>query len=99
MILLLMHPHSCKFVKFSVPHTILHVLIHISQQTLIEKEWLAFGHKFTDRCGHIQGDSKEVSPIFTQFIGEYILHPKACERHQSIVPFTLLNFRYEMCND
>ncbi|XP_050687156.1 myotubularin-related protein 6-like isoform X2 [Eriocheir sinensis] len=37
-------------------------------QTLIEKEWLAFGHKFTDRCGHIQGDSKEVSPIFTQFI-------------------------------
>ncbi|XP_045583051.1 phosphatidylinositol-3,5-bisphosphate 3-phosphatase MTMR6 isoform X1 [Procambarus clarkii] len=37
-------------------------------QILIEKEWLAFGHKFTDRCGHIQGDSKEVSPIFTQFI-------------------------------
>ena len=38
-------------------------------QILIEKEWLAFGHKFTDRCGHIQGDPKEVSPIFTQFIG------------------------------
>ncbi|KAK3854666.1 hypothetical protein Pcinc_038871 [Petrolisthes cinctipes] len=37
-------------------------------QILIEKEWLAFGHKFTDRCGHIQGDSKEVAPIFTQFI-------------------------------
>lgn len=47
-----------------------HVYIYTSQQTLIEKEWLAFGHKFTDRCGHIQGDSKEVSPIFTQFIGE-----------------------------
>lgn len=30
---------------------------------------MAFGHKFTDRCGHIQGDGKEVSPIFTQFLG------------------------------
>lgn len=38
------------------------------EQALIEKDWLAFGHKFTERCGFIQGDSKEVSPIFTQFI-------------------------------
>ncbi|XP_055935036.1 myotubularin-related protein 6-like isoform X3 [Argiope bruennichi] len=37
-------------------------------QALIEKEWLAFGHKFTDRCGLIQGDPKEVAPVFTQFI-------------------------------
>lgn len=38
-------------------------------QCLIEKEWLSFGHKFTDRCGHIQiGDSKEIAPVFTQFI-------------------------------
>ncbi|XP_067141955.1 myotubularin-related protein 6 isoform X3 [Centruroides vittatus] len=37
-------------------------------QALIEKEWLAFGHKFTDRCGHIQGDPREVTPVFTQFI-------------------------------
>lgn len=37
-------------------------------QALIEKEWLSFGHKFTDRCGHIQGDSREMSPVFTQFI-------------------------------
>ncbi|XP_046665776.1 myotubularin-related protein 6 isoform X2 [Homalodisca vitripennis] len=37
-------------------------------QALIEKEWLAFGHKFTDRCGHIAGDPKEISPVFTQFI-------------------------------
>lgn len=36
---------------------------------LVEKEWLAFGHKFSTRCGHIQGsDSKQVSPVFTQFL-------------------------------
>lgn len=38
-------------------------------QALIHKEWLSFGHKFNDRCGHIQiGDSKEVAPVFTQFV-------------------------------
>lgn len=37
-------------------------------QALIEKEWLAFGHKFTDRCGHVIGDPKDVSPVFTQFV-------------------------------
>ncbi|XP_051169352.1 myotubularin-related protein 8 [Leptopilina boulardi] len=37
-------------------------------QILIEKDWLSFGHKFNDRCGHIISDSKELAPIFTQFI-------------------------------
>ena len=40
-------------------------------QILIEKEWLMFGHKFTDRCGHLyenENSSKEVSPIFSQFL-------------------------------
>jgi len=38
-------------------------------QILIEKEWLAFGHKFTDRCRFIASvDMKESSPVFTQFI-------------------------------
>ncbi|XP_011802796.1 PREDICTED: myotubularin-related protein 8 [Colobus angolensis palliatus] len=35
---------------------------------LIEKEWISMGHKFSQRCGHLHGDSKEVSPIFTQFL-------------------------------
>ncbi|MBN3301366.1 MTMR8 protein, partial [Amia calva] len=35
---------------------------------LIEKEWISMGHKFTQRCGHLEGDPKEVSPVFTQFI-------------------------------
>ncbi|XP_040575019.1 phosphatidylinositol-3,5-bisphosphate 3-phosphatase MTMR6 [Lepeophtheirus salmonis] len=37
-------------------------------QALIEKDWLAFGHKFEDRCGHLNGDPHEVSPIFAQFL-------------------------------
>ncbi|XP_054736354.1 myotubularin-related protein 8 isoform X1 [Anastrepha obliqua] len=37
-------------------------------QALIEKDWLAFGHKFSERCGHVQTDPREVSPIFTQFL-------------------------------
>nr|XP_039264729.1 myotubularin-related protein 8-like isoform X1 [Styela clava] len=35
---------------------------------LIQKEWLSFGHKFTHRLGHLEGDPKETSPVFTQFI-------------------------------
>lgn len=42
--------------------------MHSSFQALIEKDWLAFGHKFTDRYGFIAGDQREISPIFTQFI-------------------------------
>ncbi|XP_067631300.1 myotubularin-related protein 6 isoform X1 [Eurosta solidaginis] len=37
-------------------------------QALIEKDWLAFGYKFSERCGHVQTDLREVSPIFTQFL-------------------------------
>ncbi|XP_069066645.1 myotubularin-related protein 8 isoform X2 [Pleurodeles waltl] len=37
-------------------------------KTLIEREWISVGHKFTQRCGHLEGDPKEGSPVFTQFI-------------------------------
>ena len=37
-------------------------------QALIEKDWLSFGHKFTDRCGYLQGDQKETAPVFTQLV-------------------------------
>lgn len=37
---------------------------------LIEREWLDFGHKFADRCGHLFGpeDPNERSPIFLQWL-------------------------------
>ncbi|XP_050666457.1 myotubularin-related protein 4-like isoform X2 [Leptidea sinapis] len=37
---------------------------------LIEREWLDFGHKFGDRCGHQFGgeDPNERSPIFLQWL-------------------------------
>ncbi|XP_015226556.1 PREDICTED: myotubularin-related protein 7 [Cyprinodon variegatus] len=35
---------------------------------LVEKDWISFGHKFTQRCNHLIGDPKEVSPIIDQFL-------------------------------
>ncbi|KAG8589246.1 hypothetical protein GDO81_006315 [Engystomops pustulosus] len=40
---------------------------------LIEKEWISLGHKFSQRCHHLEFDPKEVSPVFTQFL-ECIWH-------------------------
>nr|XP_032526415.1 myotubularin-related protein 3 isoform X2 [Danaus plexippus plexippus] len=39
-------------------------------RTLIEREWLDFGHKFGDRCGHSFGgeDPNERSPVFLQWL-------------------------------
>ncbi|KAM3912322.1 phosphatidylinositol-3,5-bisphosphate 3-phosphatase MTMR8-like isoform 2-T2 [Leptodactylus fuscus] len=35
---------------------------------LIEKDWISLGHKFSQRCHHLEFDPKEVSPVFTQFL-------------------------------
>lgn len=37
---------------------------------LLEREWLAFGHKFSDRCGHgcQTDDSSERCPVFLQWL-------------------------------
>lgn len=39
-------------------------------RVLVEREWLDFGHKFADRCGHTLGseESNERSPIFLQWL-------------------------------
>lgn len=36
-------------------------------RTLVEKEWLEFGHKFADRCGQ-SDDSNERCPVFLQWL-------------------------------
>ena len=39
-------------------------------QTLVEREWISYGHKFADRCGHGVGvnDPNERSPVFLQWL-------------------------------
>ncbi|XP_062814863.1 myotubularin-related protein 3-like [Anolis carolinensis] len=39
-------------------------------QVLVETEWLDFGHKFADRCGHGEqaGDPNERCPVFLQWL-------------------------------
>ncbi|XP_060048826.1 myotubularin-related protein 3 isoform X3 [Erinaceus europaeus] len=39
-------------------------------QVLVETEWLDFGHKFADRCGHGEsaGDLSERCPVFLQWL-------------------------------
>eukprot|EP00727_Mastigamoeba_balamuthi_P009739 m51a1_g5388 putative myotubularin isoform x2 (3422) ;mRNA; f:19358-31913 len=37
-------------------------------QVLVEKEWLSFGHKFTDRVAMGHKKDSEYSPIFVQFV-------------------------------
>ncbi|KAM9674337.1 phosphatidylinositol-3,5-bisphosphate 3-phosphatase MTMR6 isoform 1-T1 [Dama dama] len=56
---------------------------------LIEKDWISFGHKFSERCGHLDGDPKEVSPVFTQFL-ECVWHlteqfPQAFEFNEAFL--------------
>jgi hypothetical protein len=37
-------------------------------QGLIQKEWIAFGHPFCDRIGHVYNKSAEKSPLFLLFL-------------------------------
>ena len=39
-------------------------------QVLVQREWIAYGHKFADRCGHGVGtnDPNERSPVFLQWL-------------------------------
>jgi len=36
----------------------------------VEREWLVYGHKFAERCGHVVGgsDPNEMSPVFIQWL-------------------------------
>ncbi|MEE6472646.1 hypothetical protein FKM82_009677 [Ascaphus truei] len=56
---------------------------------LIEKDWIAFGHKFSERGGQLDSDSKETSPVFTQFL-ECVWHlteqfPRAFEFNEAFL--------------
>ncbi|NIG59688.1 myotubularin-related protein [Pontoporia blainvillei] len=61
----------------------------LDSRVLIEKDWISFGHKYSERCGHLDGDPKEVSPVFTQFL-ECVWHlteqfPQAFEFNEAFL--------------
>lgn len=63
-------------------------------EVLIEKEWCYHGHKFSDRCGHMnQANESEWSPIFLQFIETVwqLLqqYPDAFEFNETLLLFLL----------
>ena len=35
---------------------------------LVEREWLSYGHKFAERCGHMGEDTNQRSPVFLQWL-------------------------------
>ena len=43
-------------------------------KVLIDKDWLGFGHKFDDRCGHVASNSDETSKEVSIF-GIYLFNP------------------------
>ncbi|CAF5183399.1 unnamed protein product, partial [Rotaria magnacalcarata] len=63
------------------------------------REWIAFGHKFADRCGHWNGsnDLNERSPVFLQWLDciyqLYTQHPTAFEFNENFL-LKLANHTY-----
>lgn len=37
-------------------------------RTLVQRQWIEFGHKFADRNGVLNGDENEKSPVFLQWL-------------------------------
>ena len=71
-------------------------------QILIEREWLDFGHKFGDRCGHsAEGDANERSPVFLQWLD--CIHqllkqfPTAFEFNEYFLVFSSCSFIIVIC--
>ena len=48
---------------------------------LVEREWLAYGHKFGERCGHMGEDVNQRSPVFLQWLDcvHQLLHQFPCD--------------------
>ena len=72
---LLQHPGSLFIIKIILLNvqTIMLKINPISPQqgfqVLVTREWLEFGHRFADRCGHGQNhDENQRCPVFLQWL-------------------------------
>ncbi|XP_029000477.1 myotubularin-related protein 10 isoform X2 [Betta splendens] len=45
-----------------------HYRSRIGFQSLVQKEWVMAGHRFLDRCDHLNKSDKEESPVFMLFL-------------------------------
>lgn len=60
---------------------------------LIQRDWIDFGHKFSDRLGLLNHDANEVSPVFLQWLDcVYQLHHQNINAFQFSTSFLVLFF-------
>ena len=62
-------PHDTATILLVVARSHSQCTVTPPTQILLEREWLSFGHKFTDRLGLLSTtDPRDVSPVFSQFL-------------------------------
>ncbi|RXN38664.1 myotubularin-related 4 isoform X2 [Labeo rohita] len=72
-------------------------------QVLVETEWLDYGHKFADRCGHQENveDVSEQCPVFLQWLDcvHQLLKQFPClfEFNEAFLVLTIISLKKMMC--
>jgi hypothetical protein len=68
-------------------------------QVLIEKDWISFGHKFADRCGHLNHDEKQFIVVVDSIIKDMMqnkFYYKSQQRETSPIFHQFLDCVYQL---